>query len=203
MRMKISLYFTLILVCLFCGGCERYDNPVVPESTLGIEQDIDKYCKLIELKDTTNKQCKYQLINGSGEILYEDTTIRIAPEFSFIKDTIIRISVGAGTNVYFDKYFDVVSDRLSEYFYAPYYVYDEFVVSVHYIPEEDDTFLIVQYMFDLSKTYIREQMNFTNRSFPEYSVKGLKFISDDELWIEYECGESGEVEEDLFVISKT
>ena len=204
MKTKIGLYCTLILICLFICGCEKSDNLVVSTNidgdTLGIEQDIDKYCKLIELEDAKNKQYNYQLINANGEILYEDTTIRLAPEFSFINDTIIKIKVSAGTNVYYDKYFDVVTNRISEYFYAPYYAYDEVVVSVHYVPEEDDTFLIVQDMFDLDKIYIKEQIDFTNRMFPEYSVVGLEFINDYELRIEYECGESSKIEEKLFVI---
>ena len=73
------------------------------------------------------------------------------------------------------------------------------VISVQYVPNEDDTFLIVQDMFDQDKIYLNEKIIFANRVFPEYSVMELKFINEREIWIEYKS-RANEIKNQKFYI---
>jgi len=66
----------------------------------------------------------YRFISKVREILYKDTVARFEPKFLIISDSIFGIRLGAGTNVYYKKYFDVISGEVPKYFHTPYEIYD-------------------------------------------------------------------------------
>lgn len=97
---------------------------------------LKKFYTLVEIEPSNNMKYKYQLLNKNDDTIFEDTTFRLPPSFSFIDNNIIRVRIGAGTNVYNDRFYDILNNKLSEYFLSPYTTLENMAASININQEE-------------------------------------------------------------------
>jgi len=164
------------------------------------EDELQNYYRVFEIEPTNNRNYEYQLINKEGHVVFEDTTFRLPPSFSFIDDKIIKIHIGAGPDVFSDRFFDISNNMVSEPFYAPYMTHKKMVVSILYIPDKANTYFIIQDMFNKNKNYLYEKIDIENTSFPHNSIMNLRFLSNYIVWLKYESSD-GSIKSKLYFLS--
>jgi len=190
MRIHCILLFLMLMLC-FCSACSNVipiskEYQEITNEELLNDRDTFRYITLKELEPTNNLRYKYQLLNNEGKVIFEDTTFRLPPKFYFISENIIRIRISAGTGVYFDKFYDILNEKISDYFYAPYAIFENYVISVQYIQEENDTFLIVQDMFIKNETYLYQKIDIAYSTSPDVHIKSIKILVKNTIYIQYE-----------------
>ena len=203
MKSRITTYFSVLIVFLISILIISIAPNIIKAEYNEKEDtdfDITKYYKLVELEPTANRKYQYQLLNDAGAVIYEDTTFRLPPEFSIVEGSIVKVRTSAGTGVYFDMFYSFSDNKISEFFYTPYATFGEYVVSIQYIQEEDDTFIFVKDMFDSTRTYLSCRIDVSNQSFPNSSIHSIELRPNDVLYVSYEAQEDDILVEKLYVL---
>ena len=168
MRIKPAIIFIMI-VFLFAAACgsqiisnsevagyafEADSTPTIEPmdylSTIFIDYwkiiDNGRNFRIVQLYEYPSWYHRYELLNNNGETVFYFTTSRPA-WIEHVNDDVLQLSVSAGTNVIWSKYYSAESDTLSDVFYNVELLEGE---NIAYISRDDDYrhMIVVRNIFD-------------------------------------------------------
>ena len=136
-----ALMLVLVLV-LFVGIFSLTKNNLELPGTAGLLQE-DSFFKLYS---SNEMGYYYELYNGAGKII--ECGNANTPPIHYLSDSVIEIKISAGSGVFRCKYYDTLSDKLSEDFYSPILAQDNKVAYYSFDKDKEKFIIIIKDMFD-------------------------------------------------------
>ena len=145
--------------------------------------------KVYDITKNGQPEYRYEIYNKNGKIVKDETILRVNPNITYISDdTLLSISIGAGTGTFLAQYYDINRDLFSEMFESPALV--AYGDVVHMILSDGFLMLVIRDIFDESKYREEFELDFSPVANPADALISVEFLDEDTLMISYLSGAS-------------
>lgn len=182
MKKLIYIVFLSMISIILCG-CSQKQEEVFQQEEAVLQED--KYFKIVDLGEF---EYYYAIYNLNGEIVKEGTTFRIEPFINYIDEDTIEIHTGAGTDVFFCTYYDILHDRFSESYESPVAANYDKVAYVEYRDTADGNKILVLVVKDIFADGYGEEYHL-DFSLAVSPVNHAEFLDRDTLYLSYLSGD--------------
>jgi len=213
---QISFSLIIILTIVILIACAPSDvRQVLPEDPLNcilVEQTNEPFCNLVNeaVSNFTNNNYKeiidkaphfriftttdlpswykhYEVYNHQGEIVYSFMTSRPAWIKPF-NDNVLEISVSVGTGTRQVKFYCMISNMFSEYFFSPFHIKDELVAEMR-LCDDGEWALVIQDIFEPVTFYKRFLLeNLPPIGSPFFAVVAIEYLGDNRIEVTHLTG---------------
>lgn len=169
-RRKMFALFGLLIIAGSTGCADRAESEAVRRDSIALKQNMpqneeEDFGEIIDQDEgytlygnVAEGWYLYEIYDMEGNVIEEEEKFS-CPHICMLSDDIVHVFVGAGTNVWFDWYYDRWSGEKSETYYTAI-AREGRLIAYMELEESDSPFLVIRDVFDENLYYQKVKRNF-------------------------------------------